>query len=53
MDYSSVLSSLQAKQQIDISQTFQSWRHLNSQYLASYAGGMGWKTISGKNYLYR
>ncbi|MDY7574632.1 GSU2403 family nucleotidyltransferase fold protein [Actimicrobium sp. CCI2.3] len=53
MEYSSALSNLQSRQQIDISQTYQSWRHLSEHYRASYAGGMGWKSIGGKDYLYR
>lgn len=53
MQYAAELSSLQSRQQIDISQTYQSWRQFNAHYRASYAGGMGWKTINGKQYLYR
>lgn len=53
MEYSSKLSDLQSKQQIDISQTYQSWRQLTAHFRASYAGGMGWKNIGGKDYLYR
>ena len=52
MNYSTPLSDMQTKQLIDISQTYQAWREA-SRHLRSYKGGMGWKTIGGKDYLYR
>ena len=44
---------MQSRESIDIEQIYQVWRQTNRQYLASYRGGMGWKTVAGKEYLYR
>lgn len=48
MDYSTSLNNLQAKQLIDVTQTWQAWRAAVRQFQGAYKGGMGWKQIGGK-----
>ncbi|ABM97389.1 nucleotidyltransferase family protein [Methylibium petroleiphilum] len=48
----SVLSNAQAKQYLDAVAVFEDWRETSRQVL-EYRGGMHWKTVAGRSYLYR
>ncbi len=42
-----------ARQIVDTEQVFNEWATADREYAHSYAGSMIWKTVSGKDYLYR
>ena len=46
------LTDAQQKQQIDAEQTYTAWQDAAAR-AREYAGGMHWKTIAGKEYLYK
>jgi hypothetical protein len=47
-----LLSETQLKQQIDAEQTYVAWRDASAKAL-NFVGGMHWKQVAGKEYLYR
>ena len=53
MFYFSELKSDQIRQTIDTEQLFEAWLAVNAELSHRFAGAMAWKTVSGRDYLYR
>jgi hypothetical protein len=47
------LSADQRRRLVDATQVFEAWREADKEFRHSYRGSMRWKTIHGKDYLYR
>ncbi|WP_454852340.1 GSU2403 family nucleotidyltransferase fold protein [Rhizobium binxianense] len=48
-----ILRSDQIRQTIDTEQVFESWRSVSNELRHRFSGSMAWKTVAGKDYLYR
>lgn len=53
MFYFNELKSNQIRQTIDTEQLFEAWLTVNTELSHRFAGAMAWKTVSGRDYLYR
>ena len=47
------LSADQRRRLVDATQAFEAWREADREFRHSYRGSMRWKTVNGKQYLYR
>ncbi len=47
------LSADQRRRLVDATQAFEAWRDADREFRHSYRGSMRWKTVNGKQYLYR
>ncbi|EJK87667.1 nucleotidyltransferase domain-containing protein [Rhizobium sp. AP16] len=53
MFYFNEMKSDQIRQTIDTEQLFEAWLAVNADLSHRFAGSMAWKTVSGRDYLYR